>query len=98
MANDDYRYQLIARAITIAQILSSESLTLDELAARLGLCQRSARRLVKALQAAGVDIEARPDGKAGDFEGDEFAGRPGRRRIYYRLDRRAWLGLLDLPA
>ena len=82
MSADHARSRALRQGLALCRLLATEALTLQGIGRRLRCDQRTARRYVYALQLAGVDVV------------DEW-------RLsakVYRLDRRAWLGLLDLPA
>ena len=92
MIADRDRCSAVRKALLVARLLAEEPLSLAELGERMGCDQRTARRYVSALRGAGVDVHV-----AGvDDETDErSSGEPSAFR--YRLDRRAWAGLLWLP-
>lgn len=63
------RYDSIGQALTICRALSKERLTRAELAARLDVHERTIRRLIDALRAAGVDVrQTRRGGLSGPME------------------------------
>ena len=90
--SDHDRHADLARAIQICRLTAREPLSLYDLAERLGCHQLTIRRAIYALRSAGVDIAH----VAADAEELEAVGRPNAK--LYKLDRRAWAGLLHLPA
>jgi AraC-like DNA-binding protein len=99
-SQDNDRHSELARAIQICRIIALESLTLHQIAARLGCSARTVRRALYALQSVGIDILSGRE--ACHFEEDDDQDDEPRPRVTmhakaYRLDRRAWNGALYLP-
>jgi transcriptional regulator with XRE-family HTH domain len=78
---DGARLRVLRSGVEIARLCAARPMTVADLARAMGLSQRSIWRYLAAMQAAGIDFEQEARWPA-----------PA-----WRLDRRAWLGLLDLP-
>jgi len=96
--SDHARHNDLARALQICRLIAHEAHTLQELADRLQVHQRTIRRAIYMLQGAGLDIMT---ATSSTDEGDDL-GQPFSRELeaakLYKLDVRAWTGMLFLPA
>jgi predicted DNA-binding transcriptional regulator YafY len=88
----------LQRALDLVRLLAQEALTLDQIATRLGVSQRTVRRDLYALQISGVDF-VNVAAAAADDDGDDWpiAARGGSISVL-KLDVRSWTGLLFRPA
>lgn len=71
-------------ALSICRLLADQELSLHDVASRLDINHRTARRYIYALTLSGLDILVRKP-------------RRSYGKAFYRLDRRSWHGLLYLP-
>jgi hypothetical protein len=95
---DHQRHNDLYRALQICRLIAREPLSLYELADRLDCSDRTIRRAIYMLQDAGVDVmSASSVGDDGDDIGSPF-GRLEMHAKVYKLDPRAWAGMLYLPA
>lgn len=100
--SDRERHNELSRALQICRLLAFRTLTLYQLAEELHCSPRTIRRAIYALTDAGIDILKGRDALEFDLEFEDRPGltrtaHPGWKAMAYRLDRRAWSGLLYLP-
>ena len=98
---DQARSAQLRRVIDLARLLAHEALTLEEMAARMHVSTRTARRDLYLLQSIGLDViygDVRlsdPEGQTPAFGENRRTGCPGNP---LRLDVRSWHVLMWSPS
>jgi DNA-binding IclR family transcriptional regulator len=101
MSLDYRRSPQLQRAIDLVRLLAQEALTLDQIAAKLGVSERTIRRDLYALHIQGVGfLNVAMAESADDADDWPIAARAafGGPAVILKLDLRSWTALLYQPA